>query len=161
MAPTDFWKKGLPKFLSPKTFQTAQSSLASYATAPSGSPGIWKIDAKSNSRDSSTKVGSQVAHGDLIGIVVARVLSYDISSAVGASRKERFKLGNFIALGLSPIFSVATELNTQYKSQVIACVIDLVAQLSDYKVGDNKYFDLLDISRKITLRSDITEDIMR
>jgi serine/threonine protein kinase len=160
MAPTDFWKKGLPKFLSPKTFQTAQSSLASYATAPSGSPGIWKIDAKSNSRDSSTKVDSQVAHGDLIGIVVARVLSYDISSAVGVSRKERFKLGNFIALGLSPIFSVATELNTQYKSQVVACVFDLVAQLSDYKVGDNKYFDLLDISQQITLRSDITEDIM-
>jgi serine/threonine protein kinase len=160
MAPTDFGKKGLPRFFSPKTFQTAQSSLASYATAPSGSPGIWKTDAERNGRHSSTKVDSQVAHGDLIGIVVARILSYDISSAVGASRKERFKLGNFIALRLSPIFSVASEFNTQYKSQVDACVFDLVAQLSIYKVGDHKHFDLGGTSRKATLRSGITEDIV-
>jgi hypothetical protein len=160
MASTDFWKKGSPKFFSPKTFQTAQSSLASYSTAPSGSFGIWKTDASRNSRYNSKRIDSLGADRDLIGIVVTRVSSY-ATSPIDFSRQGRMALENFIALRLSPIFYMISELNSKYKEQIHACIYDLVGQMVTYKkFGGHKRFDLDDEISQTTLRSDIIKDIV-
>jgi serine/threonine protein kinase len=159
IAPTDFWKKASPKFFSPKTFQTAQSSLASYSTAPSGSFGIWKTDASRGSRHSATRTNFQGAHGDLIGIVVTRILTYVTSSPVNLSLEERRKLEDFVALGLSPVFYMVSEINVQYKEQISVCIHDLVGQLVAYRIGDFTRFALDSENTRAMLRSDVTKDI--
>jgi serine/threonine protein kinase len=161
-APVDSWKKSLSKSATPRSFQTAQSSLASYTTASSGSPSVWQTDTNRSSRYNLTTKVSQGAHEDLVGIVVTRILSYILSSAVGFSQKEKTKFDNFIALGLSPIFQIASEniLNLQYKKQIGAYVHELVGQLVSYKVRDNRQFDLDHEMRRSTLRKDITTDIL-
>jgi hypothetical protein len=160
--PIDFWKKGSPSFISPRSFQTAQSSLASYTTASSGSPPDWQIHTNRIGH-SSTNNDFQDAHEELVGIVAPRVLSCVTTSAIGFSRKERTKFDNFIALGLSPIFQIALMdlRDLQLKEHISAYVHDLVGQLVAYKVSGVRHFDLDDEIRRFTLRNDITTDVLR
>jgi hypothetical protein len=159
--PIDLWKKGSVSFTSPRSFQTAQSSLASYTTASSGSLSDLQIDIN-RSGHISTNNDFQDAHEELVGIVAPRVLSCVTTSAIDFSQKERRKFDNFIALGLSPIFQIASmDLRVvQLKEHISAYVHDLVGQLVAYKVSGVQWFDLDDEIRRFALRNDITTDVL-
>jgi hypothetical protein len=152
---------------SPGTYRTAQSSLASYATAPSGSQPIWQRTGRQTSMPSrhtlatSRRPGASPDHlhvfDELVNVVVTGVLAR-VPSALqySFSQASRTRLEDLVRIGLSPITHMGYDVSHKLP-HALAQV--LVEQLRKFRMSNFDVFKLEDEQSRTLLRVDISTHI--
>ncbi|KAF2824229.1 kinase-like protein [Ophiobolus disseminans] len=165
-SPLTSLKKGSLGLASPRSFRTAQSSLASYTTASSVSHSTWQMDAMraerqiktvSRAHDEQFKTITQ-AYDELINTILAGSLT-QLATSMTEQEQTQSKRKDIIRKGLLPLKRMTEESvpMSRRSKEVKVLVDDIIDQLIE--VSTSMILDLGEESLRSMLRKDISTSI--